>query len=175
MRDHATVGRAQRISQFVFGSRGTIAGTVYGTIIVLAVLAAGGNAYRAEPWHLLVIVVTTVLVLWLAHVYAHGLEQSLDANRRLRASELRRIARQQLAIPAAAVAPSAALVLGAVGVFRESTAVWVAFILGVVTLGVQGVRYATVERLSGRATILAVAVNLALGLALVALEVLVSH
>jgi hypothetical protein len=164
-----------RAAQFVFGSRGTIAGTVYGTIIVLAVLAAGGNAYRHEPWHLVVIVITTVVVLWLAHVYAHGLEESLDANKWLSASELEHIARHQLAIPAAAVAPTAALVLGAIGVFRESTAVWVAFIIGVVTLGVQGVRYAAVERLSTRATIVAVTLNLALGLALVALEVFVSH
>jgi len=169
------VTRAHRISRFLFGSRGTIAGTVYGTIIVLAVLAAGGNAYRAEPWHLLLIVVTTVIVLWLAHVYAHGLEESLSAGRRLRAAELAHIARRELAIPAAAVAPSAALVLGAIGVLRESTAVWLAFILGVITLAAQGVRYATVERLSGRATVLAVVVNLALGLTLVALEVFVSH
>ena len=123
----------------------------------------------------MVIVVTTVLVLWLAHVYAHGLEKSLEAGRRLRASELEQIARQQLAIPAAAVAPAVALTLGAVGVFRESTAVWIAFILGVVTLAVQGLRYAAVERMSGRATIVAVLINLALGLALVALEVFVSH
>jgi hypothetical protein len=169
------VSRSRRTLQFVFGSRGTIAGTVYGTIIVLAVLAAGGNAYRAEPWHLVAIVVTTVLVLWLAHVYAHGLEESLAAARRLNAAELEQIARHQLAIPAAAVAPTAALVLGAVGVFAESTAVWIAFVLGVLTLAVQGVRYAAVERLSGRATIVAVALNLALGLALVALEVFVSH
>jgi hypothetical protein len=169
------VGQPHRIWRLLFGSRGTIAGTVYGTIIVLAVLAAGGNAYRHEPWHLVVIVVTTVIVLWLAHVYAHGLEESLEAARRLSPSELGHIARRQLAIPAAAVAPATALVLGAVGVFRESTAVWLAFILGVVTLGVQGVRYAAVERLSARASIVAVALNLALGLALVALEVFVSH
>jgi hypothetical protein len=175
VRDHATVRRAHRLSQFVFGSRGTIAGTVYGTIIVLAVLAAGGSAYRDQPWHLVVIVVTTVLVLWMAHLYAHALEESLDAGRRLSASELEHIARRQLAIPAAAVAPCAALVLGAVGVFRESTAVWIAFIIGVVTLGVQGVRYAAVERLTTRGTIVAVALNLALGLALVVLEVFVSH
>jgi hypothetical protein len=169
------VSRSHRTLQFLFGSRGTIAGTVYGTIIVLAVLAAGGNAYRKEPWHLVVIVVTTVLVLWLAHVYAHGLAESLQAGRRLSAAELGQIARRELAIPAAAVAPATALALGAVGVFRESTAVWIAFILGVATLAVQGVRYAAVERLSGRATIVAVAVNHALGLALVALEVFVSH
>jgi hypothetical protein len=161
--------------QFLFGSRGTIAGTVYGTIIVLAVLAAGGNAYREEPWHLVVIVVTTVLVLWLAHVYAHGLAESLQAGRRLSPTELGQIARRELAIPAAAVAPATVLMFGAVGIFRESTAVWIAFTLGVVTLAVQGVRYAAVEKMSGRATIVAVAINLALGLALVALEVFVSH
>jgi hypothetical protein len=169
------VNRSHRVWRVLFGSRATIAGTVYGTIIVLAVLAAGGNAYRKEPWHLVVIVVTTVVVLWLAHVYAHGLQKSLAQGRRLTAGELGQIARRELAIPAAGVAPAAALVLGALGVFRESTAVRIAFILGVVTLAVQGVRYAAVERLSGRAAVVAVLINLALGLALVALEVFVSH
>ena len=52
---------------------------------------------------------------------------------------------------------------------------WIAFVLGVVTLGVQGVRYAAVERMSRGATVIAVLINLALGLALVVLEVFVSH
>jgi hypothetical protein len=73
------------------------------------------------------------------------------------------------------VAPTAALVLGAVGLLGGWTAEWLAFGVGVAILGVQGVRYARVERLSRRGAFIAVAVNVTLGLVLVLLEVIVSH
>ena len=169
------MNRPQMLTRFVFGSRTTIAGTVYGTIVVLAVLGAGGKAYKDDLWRLVVIVVTTVLVLWMAHVYAHGLGESLHAGKRLNAAELGSIARRELAIPLAAVGPATVLVLGAVGLLTGSTAEWLAFGLGVVTLAAQGLRYAWAERLGLAGTIAAVAVNLVLALVLVLLEVLVSH
>jgi hypothetical protein len=163
------------VMQFLFGSRATIAGTVYGTVVTLALLAAGGEAFEHDLWELVAIVVTTVIVLWLAHVYAHALAESVQLDRRLDAAELRAIARRELAIPLAAVAPTAALVLGALGLLAGRTAVWLALGVGFGTLAVQGLRYAWVERLSLGGTVAAVAFNLALGLALVALEVIVSH
>ena len=169
------MSRTQTLVRFVFGSRATIAGTVYGTIVVLAVLSAGGKTYRHNLWGLIAIVDVTVLVLWLAHVYAHGLGESLQVGRRLQRGELRAVARRELAIPLAAVVPTAALVLGAVGLLDARTAEWLAFWLGVATLAVQGVRYARVERLSRSGALIAVAVNVTLGLVLVLLEVIVSH
>ena len=83
---------AQGRGRLVFGSRRSIAGTVYGTIVVLAALAAGGKAFEHDLWHLAAIVVVTVLVLWIAHVYAHGLGESLEAGRRLDVAELGAIA-----------------------------------------------------------------------------------
>ena len=56
------------LTQLVFGSRRTIAGTVYGTIVVLAALAAGGKAFQNDLWHLIALADVTVLVLWIAHV-----------------------------------------------------------------------------------------------------------
>ncbi len=55
---------SQALTRLVFGSRRTIAGTVYGTIVVLAALAAGGKAFEHDLWHLAAIVDVTVLVLW---------------------------------------------------------------------------------------------------------------
>jgi hypothetical protein len=169
------VSRAQAARRLVFGSRTTIAGTVYGTIVVLAVLAAGGRAFEHDLWGLTAVVVTTVLVLWVAHVYAHGLGESLQLDRRLDVAELGAIARRELAIPFAAVAPTAVIVLGAVGVLRSPTAVWLAVAIGVATLALQGLRYAKVERLGPTGTLVAVAVNLALGLAIIALKLVVDH
>jgi hypothetical protein len=169
------MSRAQALMRLVFGSRRTIAGTVYGTIVVLAAVSAGGKAFEHDLWHLAAIVVTTVLVLWIAHVYAHGLEESVQVGRRLDAAELGAVAGRELAIPLAAVAPTAMLVLGAVGLLRGSTAVWLATGIGVATLAVQGFRYALVERLGRMGTLTAVGLNLALGLAIVGLKVVVAH
>jgi hypothetical protein len=169
------MSRAQGLERLVFGSRRTIAGTVYGTIVVLASLAAGGKAFEHDLWHLAAIVVVTVVVLWIAHVYAHGLGESLEAGRRLDVAELGAIAGRELAIPLAAIAPTATLALGAVGVFRASTAVWIAVGVCVANLAAQGLRYARLERLGRVGTLSAVALNLALGLAIVALKVVVTH
>jgi hypothetical protein len=169
------MSRAQVLTRLVFGSRRTIAGTVYGTIVVLAALSAGGKAYEHDLWHLAAIITTTVLVFWIAHVYAHGLGESLQAGRRLDAAELGAVAGRELGIPLAAVAPTTMLALGAVGVFRGSTAVWLSVGICVATLAVQGLRYALLERLGPLATLAAVALNLALGLAIVGLKVVVAH
>ena len=67
------------------------------------------------------------------------------------------------------------LTLGAVHVLEEETAVWLAFAVGLAMLGAQGFRYARFERLGLGATLIAIGVNLALGLLVVALKVSVSH
>lgn len=165
----------QTLMRLVVGSPTTIAGAVYGTIVVLAAVTAGGKAFQHELWRLVAIVVTTVVVLWLAHVYAHGLAESIQMRRRLDAAELGGIARRELAIPLAAVAPTAVLVLGAVDLIEGRTAVWLAIAAGVLTLALQGLRYARVERLGAAGTLLSVSANLVLGLVIVAMKVLVAH
>ena len=169
------MSRTQVLARFVFGAGETIAGTVYGTIVVLAVLAAGGRAFEQNLWQLVAVVVTTVLVLWMSHVYAHGLAESLKAGRRLDVAELVDIAQRELAIPLVAVAPTTLLVFGAVGLLSGRTAVLMALGIGVAILSIQGWRYARVERFGRAGTLAAVALNTCLGLTLVVLEVLVSH
>jgi hypothetical protein len=117
----------------------------------------------------------SVLVLWIAHVYSDGLGESVHAGRRLTAAELTHIARREFSIPLAALLPMCAIAFGALGVFRDRTAVWLAVALGVFQLTAQGLRYARLERLSRPATIFTVGLNVALGLAIVALKVAVAH
>ena len=163
-----------RVSRIVFGSRETIAGTVYGTIVVMGAIAAGSqtNPYAGR---LAVTVAATVLVLWIAHVYSHALAETSRLGRRLDTAEVVSVAGRELPIPLAAAAPVTALVLGALDVLRESTAVWLAMGFGLATLAVEGVRYAEVERLGGLPTAVTVAVNLALGLAIVGLKAALGH
>jgi hypothetical protein len=160
--------------QFLFGSARGIAGTVYGTIVVMGAITAGSNA-GAEPWRLATIATSTVVVLWIAHVYSHALAETIDAGRRLDRQEVLDVMRRELPIPLAAVGPVSALVLGAAGVFRESTSIWLALSIGLATLAAQGIRYAGVEGFTRTGTIVAVAVNLSLGLFIVGLKASLAH
>jgi hypothetical protein len=148
---------------------------VYGTIIVMSVIAAGSKAYEHHLWRLVVLAGGSSVVLWLAHVYAHGLGESLGLGRRLTADELLSVARREYSVVAAAILPVAAVALGAVGLLAERTSVQLALWLGVVVLTAQGIRYARLEHLSRRAAYPTIGLNLAIGLGLVALEVLIAH
>jgi len=159
--------------RLVGGDRG-IGGTVYGTVLALAALTAG-SAEKKSPWTLAVLVASTAFVIWIAHVYAHGLGESIQRRRRLDMAELREIAARELPILAAAIPPTLALLLGAVGLMREASAIWLAFGLGLGELAVEGARYARIERLGIVGTVLVVAANLALGGIVVALKVFVLH
>ncbi len=163
------------LKTLIIGTRQTIAGTVYGTIVVLSVVTAGAQAFERDPWSLVGIAGVTVLVFWVAHVYSQGLGESLNVGRRLRTTDLAAIARGESSILLSAVLPVAMLVLGALGLFGHSTALWLAVGAGVATLSVQGVRYAQLERLSRAGTALTIAVNLALGLVIVLLKALLAH
>lgn len=164
-----------RLKRLILGDRQTIAGTVYGTIIVMSVIAAAAKPYEHQLWRLVVLAGGSSVVLWLAHVYAHGLGESLSLGRRITADELSSIAHRESSIIAAAILPLAVIGLGAVGLLAQRTSVQLALWLGVVVLGAQGVRYARLEHLGRRAACVTVGLNLAIGLGLVALETLIAH
>ena len=163
-----------RLKNLLVGTRQTIAGTVYGSIVVMSVVTAGAMTER-ELWQLALIAAVTVIVFWLAHVYAHGLGESLAIGRRLNAGEVGMIARRESSIALAGGLPVAMIVLGAVGVLSDSAALWLAVGVGVAALTVQGVRYARLARLSRAGTMLTVATNVGLGLVLVLLKALLAH
>ena len=148
-------------------SRGErIAGLVYGTIIVMGVIAASASGTQGGAFEIASLVVATSVVLWLAHVYAHALEVSLTRGERLQAGALGEIAVHQSSILSAAVLPTAALLLGGFELISDRAAVWIALGAGTGVLAGQAIAYARIERLSPLAMIAIVAVNLALGLAI---------
>ena len=163
-----------RLSRVVFGSRESIAGTVYGTIVVMGAIAAGATT-DPRPGKLAGAVSATVVVLWIAHVYSDALAETVKLGRRLDWAELASVARRELAIPLAGVAPVISLVLGELGVLRESTAGWLAMGFGLATLLIQGIRYAGVERMGRLGTAVTVGINLGLGLLIVGLKAGLGH
>jgi len=163
------------LRELLTGTPETISGTVYGTIIVMATLVAGAPAFKHDLWHLFAIVVVTTVVFWAAHIYSHGLAESLQLGRRITRSELAHIAHRERAMGLAVVLPALALVLGALGLIRGSWSIWLALAIGVAALATQGFRYARLERMSALGTTAVVGLNLALGLSLVLLKVIVVH
>ncbi len=170
---HRRTGR-HHVARVALGHGHEVAGVVYGTIVAMATITAAYTTVR-DPWRVAVVVWTTLFVLWVAHIYSHGLGESIVRGHRLDRPELKSISRRELGILFAAVLPSAALVLGAVGVLRENTSVWLALGIGLGTLAVEGLRYARLEKLSGWGTLAVTAANLGLGMFVVLLKVAVSH
>jgi hypothetical protein len=139
------------------------------------VLAAGAKAYPHNAWKIVVLIAVTTVVFWLAHVYAHSLGHVLAQDRHLSVAELRRIARHEAAIVEAAVPPLAAMLLAAFGLISTRASIWIAYGLGLAVLVATGLVFARVERLGLLGTLVVVALNLALGLILLALKIAVTH
>jgi hypothetical protein len=152
-----------------------LGGFVYGTIVVLSVIVTGLKAFPHGLGHVAVLVAVTTVVFWLAHVYAHGIAFSIGHEEHLSLAELGSIARQEASIVGAGVPPEVALVLGAVGVLSDEVATWSAFGLGLAVLALVSLRFARIERLGQGRTVVAILANLALGLVLIGLKVLVVH
>lgn len=166
---------SHRAGHLVFGLDERIASTVYGTITAMATVAAYGRAFPDNPWRVEELVVSTALVLWIAHVYTHGLSESLVESRRLNWTRIWAIALRELGILLAAVPTCVALALGAAGVFDETASIWLALGLALATLAVEGLRYARIERLGAAATLVAVGANVGIGVLVVLLKVTVLH
>jgi hypothetical protein len=162
-----------RLRRRALGER--LGGFIYGTIVVLAVIVGGYRAYPDDSWPIAAMVGVTTIVLWLAHVYAHSLEHSVAHDQHLSRAALQHIARREASIVEAAVPPLVPLLLGALGVVSTNAAVWAAFGLGLAVLGVQGVVFARVERLGWLGAGAVVVANLAFGVALVGLKLVLSH
>jgi hypothetical protein len=164
----------RHVARLLGGGDRAIAATVYGTVLAMAALAAGAVEHLL-PDRLIIVVATTSLVIWLAHVYAHTLGESIERGRRLDWAEFSGIATRELPILASAAVPISVLLLGVFGIVDENPDIWLAFGFGFVALAVQGTRYARVERLGPTGTAVVIALNLALGGLVVMLKVLVSH
>jgi hypothetical protein len=162
-----------KLRHWLFDRGDNLAGAIYGTILVTSIIAAADSSDAI--WQSLGIVEVTVVVFWLAHVYAHALAWSLDANERFSRRGLRPIAGKEWPLLQAAVVPSLALLAGGFGLIATQTAYWIAIGYGVVMLISWGLIFARQERLSLVATCAVVTANAFFGLAIVLLKEFVNH
>ena len=166
---------SRQAGHLVLGVDDRIASTVFGTITAMATVAVYGRIFPDDPWKVEELIVSTAVVLWIAHLYTHALSESISEGRRLNGGRVWSLALRELGILLAAVPPTFALMLGGFGVFDETVSIWLALGLGLAVLAVEGVRYARIEGLGVAGISLAVAVNVGIGVLVVLLKAEVLH
>ncbi|MBA3300614.1 MAG: hypothetical protein H0T15_01985 [Thermoleophilaceae bacterium] len=153
------------------GAPGRLAGAVYGTILVTALIAAYSEYEGTSSSELLLAVVTTSIVLWLAHVYARAVSQRMEspATRGLFLAAMR----HERPIVEAAVLPAVILALSALGAYGVTTATDLAIGVGVAALFGWGYAIGAREGRSVPGCLLSGVVNATFGLVLVGLKTVV--
>lgn len=111
---------------------------VYGLILVSGMIVVSGTLVGTSA-NALVTVAVTVLVFYLAHVYAGTLGRlaATDGGAELGVS-IREAARHSLGMLAVSIAPLVILLLGTTDLIDDMTAIWCALIVNTVMLGILG-------------------------------------
>src|SRR5262245_26941351 len=107
-----------------------VAGAIYGTILVLAVIAGLSEDDEISAGALLAATLTTSSVFWVAHVYADVLAERASGMPGTTVQLIRSAAGREWPLIEASLAPSAPLLLAAVGAFSRGTAVTIALVIG---------------------------------------------
>lgn len=114
-----------------------VAETLYGTVIVTAVLISVSETdYGAAEIDIAIIV--TALVFALTHAWAHGMEDSAAAGRSFAMREFGRAMNREWAMVRAAFPAAAVVALAGIGVLALQTAVEVAIALNLSLLAIWG-------------------------------------
>ncbi|WP_194411201.1 hypothetical protein [Microbacterium cremeum] len=149
--------------------------SVYGLILVSGMIVVSGTV-AGTSINALVTVAVTVIVFYLAHVYAGTLGRlaATDGSAGLGAS-IRAAARHSRGMLAASVAPLAILLLGTTDLVDDTVAIWSALIANTVLLGVLG--WIVVARWSTRwwPRLLSAVITAGFGLVLIALKAIIHH
>jgi hypothetical protein len=151
-------------------------GAVYGSLLAASVVV-GTSPKDGAPslFELVVLLMATGIVFWLAHIYARLIGERVTTGTRVTQAESFRVARHEWPLVEAAIGPcvvaTAVTVLGGSAV----TAAWSALLTAIVSQVGWAVN-ATARAGASRGLILASGViNLALGLALVVLKAALTH
>lgn len=112
-----------------------VADAVYGTILVLAVVAALSQDKQAGPGAIAAGALATSIVFWVVHVYAEVLSRRTGGDTTPTRPMVAAAARQEWPLVEAALAPLAPLLLGAIGLFSRGTSITLAIAVGLADLG----------------------------------------
>jgi hypothetical protein len=146
---------------------------IYGQILVTSMVGALSEDSDIDAEYILVSVVATMVVFWLAHVYAAAMARGLETAQHVGWTEIRRLAAEEWPLVQATFPTAIVLALGAIGVISTETAVDLAIAVGVVALFAWGLAIGRASRSSWAAALLGAAISAAFGLVVVGLKGLV--
>ncbi|TMR89478.1 hypothetical protein [Nonomuraea basaltis] len=148
------------------------AGAVYGSLLAASVVA--GSAVDGTPisaGDLVVVLLCTGVVFWIAHVYALVVSRGTHT---LTWQGLRVAGRQDWPVAQASFPPAIAAAFASALGMSDVIATWAALIVAVATQVTWALAAAVMARSSVQVVVVSGVVNLALGLAIVALKTLVA-
>jgi hypothetical protein len=127
------------------------------------------------PWLIAITVALTNVVFWVAHVHATLIADWSHEGGRPGWIQARQRMKHEFPLFAACVPTLVVLVLAGLGFYGVSLAVWLSLIIGIVLLAGWGLAIARTAQLGAVGAVFVAGINVALGLAIVLLKVIVSH
>jgi len=147
---------------------GDAASAVYGTILAASILIASyGTALE-----IFISVIGTGLVFWLAHAHVSLMRRVVRRGQTIKTKDVIYTLTEEWPLVQAGLVPAAPMVLAMAGVMSTDNAANLGILICFVGLVAWGIVVARAAELSRRASILAVGVNVGLGLLLVLLKVI---
>lgn len=160
----------------LFGRRAradaNLAGAIYGVITATAVIAAT-SAHGESIVATLAGTVATLVVFWLAHVYAEVLAHHLSGGHRPSMAVVRAALVKQLPVIEAPAPSVLLLLLGALGLLEPVRAVNLALWTGVAQLAAWGIAYARQQGWPWSVAAVAGVINGGLGASVIVLKALI--
>ncbi|WP_432874888.1 hypothetical protein ACQPYH_23025 [Kribbella sp. CA-245084] len=147
------------------------AGAIYGTIASMAVVA--GGAHNTGIGRLLVVTVLTLVIFWLAHVYAEALAHHLNAADRLDWGVVRTAMAKEWPLVTGPLPALAVLALGVIGVLPDERAIRLMLWCGVAQLLGWGITFARRQHWGWTMALTTGALNATFGILIVILEVII--
>jgi hypothetical protein len=151
------------------------AGAIYGSLLAASVVVGTTPGQEpAKPRELIVLLLATGLVFWIAHVYAEVVGHRAEGAA-LRAKDVRLAATQEWPIVQAAVPPAVAAGLGALLGLSDARTAWFALLVALAGQVAWALYVAAKAGATRTGMGVAAAVNLTLGLVIVVLKASLGH
>jgi hypothetical protein len=154
-------------------SVGQMTASIYGTVLTIAFITAYSAEDDLDPLLIAVAVVVSTSVFWLAHAHAELLAHRYVAGRPLTRAEVTGRLREAFPMVQASLPPVLGLLAGAVGLVDDDTSVYLALGIGVAELAGWGIATGRKDQLGPLRTGVLIALNVGLGLTMVALKLLI--
>lgn len=147
---------------------GDAASAVYGTILAASILIASAGG----PGVVFLTAIGTGVVFWLAHAHVALTRSVVRQGEHIDLRKVRTTLTEEWPLVQASLSPAAPLLLAMLGIIGETLATEIGIAICFVGLIAWGFVIARAARLSRRHTVIAVGINVCLGLLLVVLKVL---